>query len=248
MPTPALYTNETVHSLRMFPSWILLAFSAGSVNSSAYLLCQRFVSHITGTITQIGMKLDDGWLLVESGSLIGGFVLGVMSSALLIDARFHAGRKPMYGLPLCLVCVILVAVGAVGQLGGFGPLGETPDGMPLLVLMTTLSFAMGMQNAAVSTMTNMAVRTTHLTGPVTDLGLHLAAVVSHSGETRRRAAAAAALRLSKIMAFVLGSVLMVPFTESMGYLALVIPALIIGIIALLHTTPDNSPSTEELNA
>ena len=55
------------------------------------------------------------------------------------------------------------------------------------MLLSILSFAMGLQNAAVATSTGLLVRTTHLTGPATDLGIHLVELCFVKGEAHTRA-------------------------------------------------------------
>jgi uncharacterized membrane protein YoaK (UPF0700 family) len=51
----ALHNPGTIFSLRHTPSWLLLSFAAGSVNTTAFFACKRFVTHMTCTATQIGM-------------------------------------------------------------------------------------------------------------------------------------------------------------------------------------------------
>jgi uncharacterized membrane protein YoaK (UPF0700 family) len=91
-------------------------------------------------------------------------------------------------------------------------------------VLSLLSFAMGLQNGAVATSTGMVVRTTHLTGPATDLGLHLAQFAATTGERRGTALRNAALRASKVVAFVAGAAVAVPLARAFGYGALLVPA------------------------
>ena len=51
-------TPERLNSRQHLPSWFLLAFAAGATNSGAYFACQRFVSHVTGTVSRIGMDIN----------------------------------------------------------------------------------------------------------------------------------------------------------------------------------------------
>jgi uncharacterized membrane protein YoaK (UPF0700 family) len=43
-----------VHDRSMLPVWLAAAASAGMVNTITYLACQRFVTHVTGTLTHVG--------------------------------------------------------------------------------------------------------------------------------------------------------------------------------------------------
>jgi uncharacterized membrane protein YoaK (UPF0700 family) len=105
------------------------------------------------------------------------------------------------------------------------------------LLLSLLSFAMGLQNATVATSTGMAIRTTHMTGPATDLGVHLATAFFTGGDARRNALRGAALRGGKIVAFVSGAALMVPVVRVSGYLAFLFPGTIILVATALSFLP-----------
>jgi uncharacterized membrane protein YoaK (UPF0700 family) len=83
---------------------------------------------------------------------------------------------------------------------------------------------MGLMNASVASSTALAVRTTHMTGPATDLGVHLAVAWLATAEERKTALRLAALRGGKLVFFFLGAALMVPAVRALGYLAFVAPA------------------------
>lgn len=51
-----LHTPETIYSPRHVPSWLLLSAAAGIVNGFAFLTCQQFVTHVTGTLTRLGLE------------------------------------------------------------------------------------------------------------------------------------------------------------------------------------------------
>ena len=126
------------------------------------------------------------------------------------------------------------------MLGPFG--AKVASDRPPVPLLAVLSFAMGLQNAAVASTTGLAVRTTHLTGPTTDLGIHLGAALLGRGEDRRSALRGAALRGGKIVAFMAGGVLSVPLAAASGFLALLAPAAFVLVAAGLSFVPDWSPS------
>ncbi len=217
----ALHKPETIFSLRHAPSWLLLAMSAGSVNATAYLACQRFVTHVTGTATHVGLYRGS-WLVADYAAVLLAFVAGAMASVLAIDGRYHRGKRPLYDLPLFVVSFILVLVGLLGAAGVFGAFGG--EAQPDFLFLSLLSFAMGLQNAAVATSTGLVVRTTHLTGPATDLGIHLANAMYTGGETRRTALRGAMLRGGKIVSFVGGAAITVPIATYAGFLTFLIPA------------------------
>jgi uncharacterized membrane protein YoaK (UPF0700 family) len=108
--------------------------------------------------------------------------------------------------------------------------------------MSMLAFAMGLQNAAVASTTGLSVRTTHLTGPATDLGIHLGTAFFASGSERRDSLKGAALRIGKIVAFVTGAGVALPLADRLGYLMLLAPAALVSFAVVLSFLPDWSPS------
>lgn len=228
-----LHTPSTIYSARHVPSWMLLAFAAGAVNAGALLACQRFVSHVTGTATRIGVDAGSFWLAFDYTIVLSCFLFGAMTSVLALGARRARGKQPMWSVPLLLVAVILGAVAVAGHLGAFGRFGGSVESSADFFLLSVLAFAMGLQNAAVASTTGLAIRTTHMTGPTTDLGIHLATAYFEQGETRRAALRGAALRGGKLLSFVLGGALMMPLAASFAYLSFLLPtALVLGATAL----------------
>jgi uncharacterized membrane protein YoaK (UPF0700 family) len=224
MKSAVLHDSSSVYSLRHAPSWMLLAFGAGSVNAAAFLACQRYVTHVTGTATRLGMDAGQWALMLEYGIVVACFVLGAMASVLALDGRVHRGRRPLHAAPLLVVAGLLSLVAALGALGFFGPFGATVEQPSDFALLSLLSFAMGLQNAAVATSTGLAVRTTHMTGPASDLGVHLATLFFATGDAREAALRGAALRAGKLGSFILGGVAALYLTRAVGYLVFLLPA------------------------
>jgi len=100
-----------------------------------------------------------------------------------------------------------------------------------------LAFASGLQNAAVASTTSMSVRTTHLTGPTTDIGMLFGAACVSAGPGRRPALAGAALRGGMVLSFMLGAFLAVVASAWAGYLALLVPTAFVLIAGLLSFFP-----------
>src|SRR5687767_12664850 len=123
----SLHKPEAVFSLRHAPSWLLLAAAAGSVNAAAFMACSRFVTHVTGTVSQIGMDASSIVLALDYAVVLACFVLGAMTSAVLLEGRHHEGKRPLYGLPLLLVSIILALLATGGALGLFGEFGGSVE-------------------------------------------------------------------------------------------------------------------------
>jgi uncharacterized membrane protein YoaK (UPF0700 family) len=232
-----LHTTQTIFSWRHLPSWLMLSLAAGAVNAGAFLACQRFVTHVTGTATLIGLDISSFWLMLDYAIVVGCFIMGAAFAVLLIEGRARLRGKPWHAAPLIAVTAVLGAVAVAGHVGRFGPFGGEVEQVADFALLATLGFAMGMQNATVATSTGMLIRTTHLTGPATDLGVHLALSCITTGEARRSAIKGAALRAGKIVSFVIGAALMVPAVRAFAWLAFLLPTLAVAIATVLSFLP-----------
>jgi uncharacterized membrane protein YoaK (UPF0700 family) len=238
---PVLHTPATIYSARHAPSWMLLAFASGAVNAGVLLACQRFVTHVTGTATRIGVDATSPVLLFDYGIVLVCFLVGAMTSVLALQGRRARGKEPLWAMPLIIVSFVLVLAACLGYLGVFGPFGSTVETAGDFLLLSILSFAMGLQNAAVSTSTGLAIRTTHMTGPTSDLGVHLATAYFEQGEARRDALRGAALRGGKLASFIAGGTAMLPVASRFEYLSLLLPAILVLGAATLSFVPAWSP-------
>jgi uncharacterized membrane protein YoaK (UPF0700 family) len=235
-----LHSPADVLSRRHLASWSLLALAAGSVNAGALLASERFVTHVTGTVTRIGVDIHAWILMLDYALVLLAFIAGAMASVLPIQRRTLRGLRPMHALPLLVVAAVLVAAALAGHLGVFGPVGGELEEPADFALLCVLAFAMGLMNATVATSTALAVRTTHMTGPATDFGVHLATAWISAGEARAQAFQAAALRGSKIAAFGVGAGLMVPIMSLLGHLAFAVSAVFVLVATARSFMPPRS--------
>jgi uncharacterized membrane protein YoaK (UPF0700 family) len=153
--------------LRQLPRWAwvgggLLALGAGCINVVGYL-CFRHqpITHLTGTSTEFGLALarGDAGEITHWGLVILAFLLGAMLSGFIVQqGALRLGRR--YGVVLMLESALLFA--ATPLIHGGHDLG-----------LYLASAACGLQNAMVSTYSGATVRTTHLSGIFTDLGIYL---------------------------------------------------------------------------
>jgi uncharacterized membrane protein YoaK (UPF0700 family) len=92
----------------------------------------------------------------------------------------------------------------------------------------SLLFAMGLQNSLVSLVSGSVVRTTHLTGTFTDLGIELAQLIQKQKEDVAGLKAKIKLRLAIIFFFLFGAVAGACIFHYMSFHAFFIPAAILG--------------------
>jgi len=149
------------------PTWVwigavALSCVAGMVNVVGFLGFEhQAVSHMTGSTSQLGMALAQGdWRAVgHLWGLLIAFSLGAMLSGLIIqDSALQLGRH--YGVALALEsALLLAAIPLFKQQQIWGALAA--------------AMACGLQNALATTFSGAVVRTTHLSGMFTDLGIGL---------------------------------------------------------------------------
>ncbi len=160
---------ERSHPLMIskLPPWVwagawALAFVAGMVNVVGFLGFEhQAVTHLTGTTSMLAAAFAsaDPGAILHFTAIIGSFVGGAVASGFLIqDSTLQLGRR--YGVALAFESVLLCATVPLLNRGN-------PFGMYLA------SGACGLQNAMVSTYSGTVIRTTHLSGMFTDLGIFL---------------------------------------------------------------------------
>lgn len=206
------------------PRWVeygafILALVAGFVNAIGLLgLKYQAVSHLSGTATLLGTGIvnesfiDVGYLLL----LLLSFVVGAsISGVFLRGGSLKLGHN--YGGLLILEALLLFAAMAFLNAGYF-------FGYCLA------SAACGLQNALATTYSGAIIRTTHLTGIFTDLGLMLGAKLRGQAFDKRKAL----LFILLIAGFVIGSCFGAYAYALNGFYALLIPACICLLLALSY--------------
>ena len=127
-----------------------------------------------------------------------------------------------------LSTLALIVAASAGSLGQFGVFGTKYSVGEVYVLLASLCLASGLQNAAITSSSGSSVRTTHLTGVTTDLGLGLARLCTLNYEDKRirREYRSNWLRAQTIFSFVLGSVVGAMVCIRFHYMGFYIPAAI----------------------
>ena len=151
----------------------ILAFVAGAINAGGFLAVNRYTSHMTGMVSSIADDLVLGSIGLALAGLVSlaAFLCGAITTTLLISWARRQELRSKYALALLLEAVLLLVFGLVGaNLKSFATLL-----VPTAVLL--LCFIMGLQNAIVTKISNAVIRTTHMTGVITDLGIELGRLI-----------------------------------------------------------------------
>jgi uncharacterized membrane protein YoaK (UPF0700 family) len=166
----------------------LLAFNAGAINAGGFLLVGLYTSHMTGFVSMLADNVVLGNLALVLGAVgaLLAFTSGAAATAMLVNWSRQNWLRSEVALPLLIEALLLLAFGLLGATFS----RQTPFAVPLTVLM--LAFIMGLQNALVSKMSASQIRTTHMTGVITDIGIELGKMLywNHSArapESRVRA-------------------------------------------------------------
>lgn len=147
---------------------LVLAFIAGAINAGGFLAIGQYTSHMTGIVSAIADNLAMGLFgIVGIGAVaLVAFTAGAGCSAMLINWGRRNARASQYAYPIALESLLLLAFGILGALSR-----EAPQFMALAAPL--LCFIMGLQNATITKISGARMRTTHLTGMITDIGIEL---------------------------------------------------------------------------
>ncbi|MEX8496217.1 MAG: YoaK family protein [Leptothrix ochracea] len=147
----------------------VLAFVAGAINAGGFLAVQRYTSHMSGIVSSIADNLVIGEMLLAMAGLacLLAFVLGAITSAVLVNWGRRRHLRGEFALPLMVEAALLLLFGLMGA--------NLHLYVDLFVPSTValLCFIMGLQNAMVTKISKAEIRTTHMTGVITDLGIEL---------------------------------------------------------------------------
>jgi uncharacterized membrane protein YoaK (UPF0700 family) len=147
----------------------VLAFVAGATNAGGFLAVGQYTSHMTGILSSVADNLVLGQLVLAGAGLgaVLAFLLGAMATAWLVNWGLRHQLRSAYGLPLMLEASLLLVFGLFGAAISL----LTTVFLPLTVVL--LCFIMGLQNAVITKISRAVIRTTHITGLLTDVGIEL---------------------------------------------------------------------------
>lgn len=146
---------------------VLTAYSAGMVNIASLMIFFAFASNVTGHYAILAAEIARGnWYQV---AIVFGwiflFFLGCFTSNLVVIHFNHRNTYLAHAFPLVLEILCLLTVGIYGEYFYEETLTESE------FLVALMLYAMGLQNGLTASISNSKVKTTHLTGATTDLGI-----------------------------------------------------------------------------
>ncbi|MCY1332637.1 hypothetical protein D9M68_208620 [compost metagenome] len=146
-----------------------LTFVAGAANAGGFLAVRQYTSHMSGIVSSMAddLALGDVSLVLSGFGALLSFLGGAACSAVLVNWGRRQRLQSEYAFPLVLEAALLICFGLLG--------GHLARQQGLFVPMTVmlLCFIMGLQNAIITKLSQARIRTTHITGLVTDMGIEL---------------------------------------------------------------------------
>ncbi|MBT0958052.1 DUF1275 domain-containing protein [Alphaproteobacteria bacterium KMM 3653] len=188
----------------------LMSCVAGALNAVGFLVAGSFTANMTGNISLFSEHLAGGSVLLALSflGLVGAFITGAALAAGGIQIGASRGIRSAYALAITAEAALLLALGAA--------LTQWPDLTGEAMMIALLSIVMGFQNAVTTMISKAQVRTTHISGMATDIGIELAAL---TGGQQARAEATPKLKLHALTlaCFALGGVLGAALFTQIGF-------------------------------
>ena len=219
----------------------LLAFTAGAINAGGYLVVRQYTSHMSGIVSSIADNLAVGALepVLLAAAALAAFLAGAACCSLLVNAGRRLVRHSLYALPL-LVEASLISLFAVLSAAALQRQAEANA-----ALVALLCFMMGFQNAIITKISRAEIRTTHVTGLVTDIGIELGrgmyghlANGSPGQETVQADRAKLRLLASLLGMFFTGAVAGALGFKHLGGMAALLPAALLAVAAAVPMADD----------
>lgn len=148
---------------------VILTVVAGALNAGGFLAVGQYTSHMTGMVStfadQVVLKNSDLAVVALVSWL--AFVVGAGATAILVNHRRRLGTANVYAIPLLIEAALILVFGS------FGGSLEKREFADVSLAVITLCLTMGLQNALITKISRAEIRTTHVTGLTTDMGIEL---------------------------------------------------------------------------
>lgn len=233
-----------------------LAMVGGYVNSAGFILIGTFTSHVTGNVGRLSNDLASGQLAATATAftMLIAFFTGAFVASMILESSFFGRRANGYAAALFTESVLLLLFMGVATL--------TPEAHPRLrdLEAAILCASMGMQNSLVTRLSGAVVRTTHLTGVFTDLGIEGARwfrwwrgtlsarlrvkLAFGRNPPERPAGAKTELLMTIAVSFVVGAIAGAGAGVRLRHLAMVLPSLAVAALGVYAVASDRSSRDE----
>ncbi|KMQ68946.1 membrane protein [Chryseobacterium sp. FH2] len=182
----------------------ILSCVAGLVNITGVLAVNTLTTNVTGHFAFFSEQLflKNYRMAFIYLLYILFFLMGAFISGLIIEWASKYSSHTSYIIPISIETIIMITI-------GFAPVFFPESNSSFSIIISfILLFAMGLQNALVTKVSQSVVRTTHLTGLFTDLGIELSQLFFYKEKGEKtRLYKSIFLKLMIISCFFLGGII-----------------------------------------
>jgi uncharacterized membrane protein YoaK (UPF0700 family) len=204
----------------------LLCVTAGFVNAAGFLGCSVLTTNVTGHAALFAERIAlQDWKTARVVALwMFLFLAGAFISSLIVSF-IGRNQRFSYLVPMLIEMSILLGVAIFGYRYDHSLVAKE-------IFAGSLLFAMGLQNSLVSMVSGSVVRTTHLTGTFTDLGIEMGQILQKNSKDRIALKARIKLRSVIIFFFMGGALAGAYLFRYFSFHAFFIPHAILGFTLL----------------
>lgn len=206
------------HNLRIAT---LLSFVAGMVNVAGFLAVEQLTTNVTGHFAFFVGEIYslDIWRGMIYFLFVFFFLLGSFTTGFLKEYITRKDKNYEYTFPILIEMILILIIAVWGE-----RLLEHSSNLVAYILL----FAMGLQNSLVTLISNAVVRTTHLTGLVTDLGIEISQLFFYKKtKDQRKLLSSIGLRLAIVICFLLGGITSAVLYSDFGLHILILPVFLL---------------------
>lgn len=215
---------------------IILAFIAGAMNAGGFLAVGEYTSHMTGIVSSIAdyMVLSKFNLALTALMFLLSFICGATISTIIINWARSRKLHSEFALPLMLESFLLLVFAAcVSNLTSLAPY--------ISIIVSLLCFIMGLQNAIITKISNSEIRTTHVTGLATDVGIELGRSLYFKGQDNNNTAInfhKLQLHSKLLFSFLIGGIVGALSFKAFGFITTIPLSLILALLASVPIIDD----------
>ncbi|MDB5491907.1 MAG: hypothetical protein JWO78_1756 [Micavibrio sp.] len=209
----------------------ILAAVAGALNVAAFNAVGFFSANMTGNVSLLSDHIARSHIVTGIFFLfiLLAFIGGSAISTLIISGGVRRNVISIYAVNILAESLLLALLGVIVLFLG--------DKAKAHTLILGLSFLMGFQNAVVTRISHARVRTTHISGIATDIGIelgHLFDIARGAGasDTREESKSKLVLHIWTILSFLVGGIIGALFYQLIGISVLFIASVVLFVISL----------------
>lgn len=225
--------NE-VFSKKNVPLWLISAFKAGFINTIGFLFAGKFVSHVTGFGTQVGIAIGHHGYFFGAELLIipVAFIMGAITTSFVLDREYAEQETPPYWIIQILITCLLIVLICIGYADLYPPSipFDADENYSFIEFFTiaVLCFICGLKNGLVSWASWGKIKVTHLTGLSTDIGLNLIRTFYPRQKSPRfkEKRSVNIIRIAIFFSFSGGAAFSALLTPQFGFKVFIVPVLI----------------------